>query len=384
MLDHLLPLEKFGLIVFVVLAAGLVLTYLRQPRVAGYLVVGMLLGPYGLGLSPTKDMMELLSEMGVAFLLFFVGMEVSVEQLIKGWRISVIGTLFQIFLSLGFAWLVGWWHGWNFGEIILVGFIISLSSTAVVLTVLQNWNELNTPIGKDVLGILLVQDLMVVPMLIILGLLGGESPTAYSIGLEVVGGLLICGLIGYIVKKGKVTVWTPKVIHDDEEMELFFTLTVCLGFAILTTVFGLSEALGAFAAGIFVNAAGRTDRHHRHLGSLKRLFLALFFVSIGMLVNIPYVLDHWGRISFLVFFILFLNTAINTAVFRAGKRSLRDSWYGGFLLSQIGEFSFVLASVGMASGIWTEGREQVAYALIAMTLILSPLWIGMGKAWLNR
>ena len=205
----------------------------------------------GLGLSPAHELNEFLSEMGVVFLLFFVGMEVSVERLIKGWRISVIGTLFQILLSVGFAWLLGWWNAWNVGEIILIGFIISLSSTAVVLTVLQNWNELHTPVGGDVLGILLVQDLMVVPMLIILGLLGGEAPTAFSIGLQVLGGLLILVLISYVVIKGKVKVRTPKVVEDDEELELYLSLAICLGLAILTTVFGLSEALGAFAAGIF-------------------------------------------------------------------------------------------------------------------------------------
>ena len=290
MIDHLLPLERFGIIVFVVLIAGLGLTYLRQPRVAGYLVVGMLLGPHVFGLSPSSEMTQFLSEMGVSFLLFFVGMEVSVEKLIQGWKISVVGTLFQILLSLGFSWFVGWWNGWPVAEIILIGFILSLSSTAVVLTVLQNWNELNTPTGQDVLGILLVQDLMVVPMLIILGFLGGDTPTAWSIGLEIVGGLLICGLIGYIVVKGNVNVRTPKLIHEDEELELFLALTICFGFAILTTAFGLSEALGAFAAGIFVSAAGWTDRQHHLLHPFKTLFMALFFVSIGMLVNLPYIL----------------------------------------------------------------------------------------------
>ena len=384
MIEHLLPLERFGIIVFVVLIAGLLLSYLRQPRVAGYLIVGMLLGPHGFGLSPAHELNEFLSEMGVVFLLFFVGMEVSVERLIKGWRISVIGTLFQILFSVGFAWLLGWWNAWNVGEIILIGFIISLSSTAVVLTVLQNWNELHTPVGGDVLGILLVQDLMVVPMLIILGLLGGGAPTAFSIGLQVLGGLLIFALIGYVVMKGKVKVRTPKVVEDDEELELYLSLAICLGLAILTTVFGLSEALGAFAAGIFVSAAGWTDRHHRLLHPFKILFMALFFVSIGMLVNLPYILDHWGKIIFLVLLILIVNTVINALILRAGKRTFPDSWYGGFLLSQIGEFSFVLASVGLASGIWSEGREQVAYATIAMSLILSPLWIGMGKALLRR
>ncbi len=383
-IEQLLPLERFGIVVFVVLIAGLLLSYLRQPRVAGYLIVGMLLGPHVFGLSPIHEITEFLSEMGVVFLLFFVGMEVSVERLIKGWRISVIGTLCQILFSVGFAWLLGWWNGWNVGEIILIGFIISLSSTAVVLTVLQNWNELDTPVGEDVLGILLVQDLMVVPMLIILGLLGGETPTAFSIGSQLLGGLLVFSLIGYVVIKGKVTVRTPKVVEDDEELELYLSLTICLGLAILTTVFGLSEALGAFAAGIFVSAAGWTDRHSRLLHPFKILFMALFFVSIGMLVNLPYILEHWDKIILLVLLILIVNTVINGLILRAGKRTFQDSWYGGFLLSQIGEFSFVLASVGLAAGIWSEGREQVAYATIALSLILSPLWIGMGKALLRR
>jgi CPA2 family monovalent cation:H+ antiporter-2 len=187
MFETLLPIERFGLVVSIILVAGLGLSYLRLPRVAGYLVVGMLLGPHVLGLSPPQEVMEFLNELGVAFLLFFVGMEVSVERLIKGWKLSVIGTWFQIPLSLGVAGLVGWWHTWPIGESILVGFMISLSSTAVVLAMLQNWSELNTPAGQDVLGILLVQDLMVVPMLIVMGFLGGDSPTGFAIGKQVGG-----------------------------------------------------------------------------------------------------------------------------------------------------------------------------------------------------
>ena len=111
--------------------------------------------------------------------------------------------------------------------------------------------------------------------------------------------------------KGKVTIPTPKIVEDDEELELYLSLTICLGMAILTTIFGLSEALGAFAAGIFVSAAGWTDRHHRLLHPFKILFMALFFVSIGMLVNLPHVLEHWGKITFLVLLILIVNTFIN-------------------------------------------------------------------------
>jgi CPA2 family monovalent cation:H+ antiporter-2 len=164
------------------------------------------------------------------------------------------------------------------------------------------------------------------------------------------------------VKKGRVRIWTPTLIHEDKELELFFSLVTCMGFAILTTILGLSEALGAFAAGILVNASAGADRHQHQLEPFKLLFLALFFVSIGMLVNLPYVLEHWGKIAFLVVCIFLINTGINFLILPAGQRSWRESWYGGLLLSQFGEFSFVLASVGMTAGIWTSRREHVAYA----------------------
>jgi CPA2 family monovalent cation:H+ antiporter-2 len=384
MIENLSEIDKLGLIIFTVLVVGLLLALVKQPRAPGYLVIGMVLGPHGLGLSPTHEFTKFLSEIGVVFLLFFVGMEVSVEKLIRGWRISVLGTVAQVFLSILWAGAVGLWHGWPVGEIVLLGFIISLSSTAVVLTMLQNWKELDTPIGQDVLGILLVQDLVVVPMLIILGLLGGQSPSAFSIGLEVVGGLLICGLIGWVVMKGKIKLPVPRLIEEDPELGLFAALVLCLGFAIFSAGFGLSEALGAFAAGILVSAAGWTERFHGHLHPFKLIFMALFFVSIGMLVNLPYFQEHWGKICLLVLFILASNTLINMLILRMGKRSWRDSMYAGALLSQIGEFSFVLAAVGAASGLWSEGREQLVYALIALSLIVSPLWIGLAKVSLKR
>ena len=387
-MEHLSELERLGLIIFSVLVAGLALNFLRQPRVAGYLIVGLLVGPHGLGLSPTHEVVEFISAMGVVFLLFFIGMEVNLERLMKGWRVSVLGTLLQVVLSVGFAWFLSRWYGsGTLGDIILTGFVISLSSTAVVLTMLQNWKELESRVGQDVLGILLVQDLIVVPMLIVIGLFGGEEPTVTSVAKELLGGLLVCGFVGWILVKKTIPHFLPaavrRKIDEDPELEVFAGLAICLGFATLTTLFGLSEAMGAFVAGIFISAAGLTERAHGRLYSFKAVFVALFFVSIGMLVDVAYVEEHWRTVCWLVLFILFINTLINTMVVRLGKRTWRESLYAGVLLSQIGEFSFVLAAVGAASGIWSEDTDHLAYAVIALSLLVSPLYIGMAKSWLG-
>ena len=387
MVETLPELYKLGLIIFAVLVVGLLLSAIRQPLVAGYLVVGILVGPHGFGLSPSHELAEFIGAMGVVFLLFFIGTEVSVERLIRGWRVSVLGTFLQVLLSIGFAWLLSvWYAGWDVGDIILTGFCISLSSTAVVLTMLHNWKELDTRVGQDVLGILLVQDLLVVPMLIVIGFFGGEQATVASVAKQVAGGLLICVLIGFILVKGTVQLPFPRLrarIRQDPELEVFTGLAICLGFAMATMLFGLSEAMGAFVAGILISAAGLTERTHLHLQPFRSVFVALFFVSIGMLVDLTYVQGHWREICWLVFFILLANTVINSLIVRFGKRTWRQSVYAGVLLSQVGEFSFVLAAVGTAAGIWSKAGSQLAYAVIAASLIVSPFIIGVARGWLQ-
>ena len=384
MFEHMPELYKVGLIILLVLLTGLVLSFMRQPRVIGYLMVGVLVGPYGLGMTPSHEMAEFLSEMGVILLLFFIGMEVSLERLIRGWRVFVVGTLIQIILSIGFAWLLTlWYRKAGVGDIILIGFVISLSSTAVVLTMLQNWKELDTPVGQDALGILLVQDLVIVPMLIIIGLLGGESPSVSTIALQVTGGLFLGGLIAWIMIKGTIRFPLPRVILEDPELEVFAAIFVCLGFAVFSTLCGLSEALGAFVAGIFVASRGRSKRVQDLLHPFKTIFIALFFVSIGMLVDLSFVWENLIEICLLLVFILCANTCINTLILRISGRSARHSFYGGVLLSQIGEFSFVLAAAGAAAGIMSQSQKQIAFAVIVLSLIVSPFVIGLVRHWFH-
>jgi len=370
--------------VLAILLIGLLFQRLGQPHVVGYLLGGVLLGPHGLALITDEAMLTHLGSLGVIFLLFFVGMEVSPARLVRGWKISVIGTLFQIVVSVGCVWLLGQWLGWSLHRIILIGFVISLSSTAVVLKVLQDWKELDTEVGEEVLGILLMQDLAVIPMLIIVSTLGGETISASAIGLQITGGALILGLLIWLLSRDQISIPILQVVRKDHEMQVFAALAICFGLSLLTALFGLSSALGAFVAGIVIAAAKETQWVHNALEPFRVVFIALFFVSIGMLVDLNFLYTHWMQAGLLVLAVLLTNMFINAVILRILGEDWRDSLYAGALLSQIGEFSFVLAAVGIQAAIITKYSYQMTLAIISLSLLLSPVWIRMVKWSLSR
>ena len=370
--------------VLAILLIGLLFQRLGQPHVVGYLLGGVLLGPHGLALVTDEAMLTHLGSLGVIFLLFFVGMEVSPARLVRGWKISVIGTLFQIVVSVGCVWLLGQWLGWSLHRIILIGFVISLSSTAVVLKVLQDWKELDTEVGEEVLGILLMQDLAVIPMLIIVSTLGGETISASAIGLQITGGALILGLLIWLLSRDQISIPILQVVRKDHEMQVFAALAICFGLSLLTALFGLSSALGAFVAGIVIAAAKETQWVHNALEPFRVVFIALFFVSIGMLVDLNFLYTHWMQAGLLVLAVLLTNMFINAVILRILGEDWRDSLYAGALLSQIGEFSFVLAAVGIQAAIITKYSYQMTLAIISLSLLLSPVWIRMVKWSLSR
>lgn len=366
-------------VLFGILIIGFILRKLHQPHVVGYLLAGILLGPYVFGVMQDKELVGRLGAIGVVLLLFFIGMEVSPKRLVSSWRVAVIGTLFQILISILCVWLLGEWLDWPINRSILLGFVISLSSTAVVLKILQEWKELDTAVGQNVLGVLLVQDLAIIPMLIIIGFLGGDKPSMLNISMQIAGGIFMIFFMGWLFIKDSIHLPLAKWLKDDHEMQVFTALMICFGFALITGLLELSTALGAFAAGMLISSAKETQWVHHSLEPFRVVFVALFFVSIGMLVDVSFIIEHWLQISLMVIAVFFTNTFINAAVIRMLDDSWRDSLYAGALLSQIGEFSFVLAAVGLQAGIINQYGYQMAIAVIAISLLLSPAWISFIK-----
>jgi len=362
-----------------ILLLGLALKRLGQPHVIGYLLAGVVLGPEGFGLVTDAAILDRMGAWGVVLLLFFVGMEVSPRELVRGWKVAVVGTVCQIAVSVAGMWVIGLWRGAGIDKVLLFGFVISLSSTAVVLKLLDDAGELRTPVGRDVLGILLVQDMALIPMLIIVATLGGETVGRHEAAVALLGAVAVAGILAWVFRRGTVSLPFAAAIRADHEIQVFAALVLCLGLALLTGLMGLSTALGAFVAGILVGAARETRWVHDSLAPFRVVFVALFFVSIGMLVDVRFIGSHWPVVATLVVLVLVSKTAINTLVLRLLGDPWRRSLYAGALLAQIGEFSYVLAAVGMQAGLVGLPDYQLAVAVISLSLLASPAWIHLAR-----
>ena len=371
-------------VVFAIILVALALRAVGQPQIVGYLLAGIAIGPHGLGLLTDIDTIGRIGSFGLIMLLFFIGMEVSPRHLLGRWRVAVGGVLLQIAASIGVVALLGLAYDWSASRIVLTGFVISLSSTAVVLKLLKDWHELDTQTGQNVLVILLAQDLVLVPMLIIVSLMSGGETDYGTLAAQLVGATVLLGLTGWVVSRDRVHLPFASYLRADHELQVFAALLLCFGLALLSGVLQLSTVLGAFVAGLIVSSARETDWVHRSLEPFRVVFVAVFFVSVGMLIELPFVLANWLEIALLVAVVVGINTAINAAALVSLGSSRRRSLYAGALLSQIGEFSFVLTSVGLHAGVIDDDVYRLMIAVIAVSLLLSPPWITLWRVALGH
>lgn len=356
---------------------GLLLRIFDQPYVIGYVLAGAALAQ--LGFIPGDQLLEQFGNLGIMLLLFFIGMHVSLPKLVDNWRVAIVGTLLQIVLTVGAVWLLGAFLDWPLGRIILFGFVVSLSSTAVILKILEQWKELDTRVGQNVLGVLLVQDLAIIPMIVILGLFRGEPAGVGEIAIQLAGGLVLLAIVAWVFFQDTFRIPFLSTLRQDHEMQVFLALIACFGFALLAGMAGLSTALGAFVAGLIVSRVHGTGWIQSSLESIRVILVALFFIYIGTLISMEFLAAHAVLLTLLVFGVLLLNTALNTAILLALGDTWKESLYAGGLLAQIGEFSFLLAAVGFANGIILDFGYQLTITTIALTLLISPFWIQIVK-----
>lgn len=359
-----------------ILLIGIVLRGFGQPHVVAYIAAGVLLGPHGFGLFTNALELTRMGDVGVVLLLFFVGMEVSLPRLARGWRIAVVGTGLQVVIIVGVAAIVGWFLDWDGARVLLVGFAMAVSSTAVVFSLLRLAKELDTPRGRDAVGILLAQDVALVPMLVVIGLLAGDGPSPGMLVRQVLGGLAMVMLFAHLARGGRVRLPYAALMRADHEFQVFAAFLLCFGMAALSGLLGLSAALGAFAAGVLVAATRETEWIHRSLEPMRVLFVALFFVSVGLLLDVAFLADHAVLVAVLVLTVLVVKTGVNAVVIRLLGRDWRLSLKTGAMLAQVGEFSFVLVALGRSTNLITDFAYQVILGVIVCTLALSPFWIG--------
>lgn len=369
-------------------ACGLVLHRLGQPLVLGYILAGVLLGPNTAGLTVANTHeIELLAEIGVALLLFALGLEFSLKDLQPVRRIALIGTPLQMLLTIGVGMLMGPWLGLDWRESVWLGSMISLSSTMVILKTLMAHGLLGTLSSKVIIGMLIVQDLAVIPLMVVLPQLsdpaGGFAPVAFAAlkaavfiaGMVVLGTRVIPRLIGHIAKLGS------------RELFLLAITAIGLGVGYVTHLVGLSFAFGAFVAGLVLS---ESDYGHQALSDiipLRDLFGLLFFASVGMLLDLDFLVAHWREVALLV-----VGVSVSKGLIFAGLA--RVFRYGnvvpiamGLGLFQIGEFSFVLARVGVYTGSIDHDLYSLVLTAAIMTMALTPLVSGQtGRVyeWLRK
>ena len=374
-------LSSFVLVALVIITLGVVLRYFKQPYIVAYIFAGVLLGDYGFEIITDKEMINAMGEVGLILLLFFIGMEINLPDLVKNWKVAIIGTLLQILGSIALVGLIGWYYGWSMPTIITIGFVISLSSSAVVIKLLQDSGETNSFVGKNVISILLMQDILIVPMLILTKFLGGHIPTFQESMLQIIGGIFIIGMIVWIWKKQHIKLPFSERFEKDHELQVFVAIVICFGFAIVTAFFGLSAALGAFVGGMVIHAAQSTKWFHDSLHAFRVMFVAIFFVSVGMMIDLTFLMENWKIVSVIILAVYLTNHFVNAVVLHFFGRNWKNSLYGGALLSQLGELSFVLGASVYAAGIISDFAYQLMIVVISLTLLISPFWIAISK-WL--
>jgi CPA2 family monovalent cation:H+ antiporter-2 len=369
--------------VAIVLAAaligGMVAHRLKQPVILGYLLVGVAIGPYGFGLVRDVGLIETLATIGVALLMFTVGLEISYSQLRATGKVGIWGGIAQIMATFILGLVAGKFiFHWPLTEAAFFGLLISLSSTMIGLKMLMERGELDSMHGRVMIAILIVQDLSVVLMMVGVPVFGASLenllPTlAVAIGKAVV-------FLGIAVVLGLwVLPWLLGRVAGVRSRELFLltVLILCFGAAFGTYIFGLSIAFGAFVVGLLLRESIFAHQALAEITPLRDVFATLFFVSFGMLLSPKFVVGNWSIVILAVVVIVFIKFGVCYSVARLFRQSGRTALLVGAGLAQIGEFSFILAQAGMDSGIISDYFYSIVIASSVITMLLTPLLMAL-------
>lgn len=354
----------------------LVCVRFRLPSIVGFLLTGVLCGPSALGLIPTPEAVDIMAEVGVAFLMFTIGMELSGKELVRLKKPLFLGGSAQVLLTTAFIFaLTFWWCGPRLG--IVYGCMVTLSSTAIVLSLLQQKAQTESPQGQVCLAVLIFQDLAIVPMVLILPLLAGglaldtnSMLLALGKGILVIGGILVFGK--YLLPRLMFSV----VRTRSRELMLMTTLGLCLAVALITSWVGLSLALGAFLAGLMMAESEYSLNTLESIMPFKEVFSSIFFISVGMLLDVGFFLSHFPVIALCAAAIIAAKILMTVPAVKILNYSMRTALLTAFCLAQVGEFSFVLAKSALGLELISNDAYQIFLASSILTMVLTPLLIG--------
>ena len=377
---ELTQLTQITMILCSALIGGILLRRLKQPPLIAYMLVGVALGPSGLKLIETSSNITILAEIGITLLLFIVGLELSLQAFKRVYKKTLLIVLIQIIASVGLTFIIGQFFDWSLARILVFGFAISISSTAVAIGVLEDIGELRTDVGQFAVGISIAQDLTVPFMLIILmSLSGGSSFGAVDAAKLAGAAVLLVSLMAFLMKRERITIPILHNLPENSNLLGLMALSLCFVMASLSGMMGLSAAFGAFMAGLVVGASKDRQRVLQSVLPIQDLLMMVFFLSVGLLVDISFIIEHALQIGLLSAAAIFVKTVVNVLALRVMGQSWNSAALAGFSIAQIGEFSFVLAALGLERMIITSDGYKYLVAVIALTLLISPLWLALAR-----
>ena len=380
-MEEHLSLAPIALLLVGTVVSGLLLAALRQPPLVGYIIAGAIFGSSGLGLITDRTIIDTFAALGVLVLLFVVGTHLSLRAFKNIYRTAIGATLIQIVASVLLMLLLAQLFGWQYQRAIFYGFCLALSSTAVGIKILEDIGELRTETGRCAVGVLIAQDLAVVPMLIIIVGLSSETgvdlaPLALKLLVAVA---VLAALIWWLSRRQRVHLPFRGLLVRYADLAPVAALALCVIGAALSNALELSASLGAFIAGLYVGNTTERALMVRAMEPIQSLLVMMFFLSIGLLLDLKFVSTHLGTVLLLIGFVFLLNSGINVLALRTVGEHWRIAFVAGFALAQVGEFAFVLSQTAVSNRLIGEEAQRVVVAVIAMTMMISPLWLELAR-----
>ena len=356
----------------------------RLPALLGFLITGILAGPYGLNLIHASHEVELLAEIGIIFLLFVIGIEFSLKGIASIKRVVFLGGLFQVGGTILCTAAASWFLGVPLRSAVFLGFLFSLSSTAIVLKMLQERGELSSPHGRVSIAMLIFQDIVVVPMMLFVPILSGDSTNPFqTLGLLAIKVVGVISLITVLARHAVPGVLRRVVKTKNRELFILSIVVICFATAWLTSSIGLSLALGAFFAGLVISESEYSHQATANILPFREIFISFFFVSIGMLLDLQFFYHHFFLILTLAFAISVLKIIVIAFSTKILKYPARTALLAGFNLFQVGEFAFVLSANGMQYELLSPEIYQYFLAVSIITMGITPFIISGAPSIIN-
>jgi CPA2 family monovalent cation:H+ antiporter-2 len=365
----------------ILISAGvitIIFKLLKQPLVLGYIVAGFIVGPH-FGLFPTvfeSASIEEWSEIGIIFLMFALGLEFSFKKLLKMGSTAIIAAAIEIVLMIGIGALSGYLMHWSLMECIFLGGMLAMSSTTIIIKAFEDLGLKKEPFADLTMVILIIQDIVAILMMVLLSTAAASQQFHGQEMLGVIAKLSFFLILWFVVGIAIIPTFFRKAKkYINDETLLIISIGLCFGMVVFANYVGFSSALGAFVMGSILCETIEGDHIEHITKGVKNLFAAIFFVSVGMMVDPQVLVDYWKPILFITFITLVVKAIISSGGVLLAGQSLNESFKTGFSLAQIGEFAFIIASLGVSLGVLQSFIYPVIVAVSVITTFTTPYCI---------